>query len=128
MNKPLLTLAFILPMSIVAAFFGQGRETGAAILPNNHDSNHPIFCQTIDNPAAGGDFYEQIQGGLYANHLAPVASSFGSPRIFRPVTLPSPPMLHAVPSDRVIAAVPEPSIWKLCFVGVLVIFAMRCRR
>ena len=48
--------------------------TGAAVFLNNTDVNHPIYYQTIGNPAAGADFYVEILEGSDANSLQPVQS------------------------------------------------------
>ena len=82
MYKALLTIGLMLQMNFPLACLAQGPTIGAAILLNNHDSDHPIFYGTIGNPAAGGDFYVQILGGPDADHLQPVASHLGSPNIF----------------------------------------------
>ncbi len=47
-------------------------SAGPSVFLSNVDANHPIYYETVGNPAAGPDFFVEILGGPDAQHLGPV--------------------------------------------------------
>ena len=187
MKTRIWTLAGTLLLFGTNCFGAAPLTTGAAVTLENDSANHPIYYQTLGNPAAGPGFYVQILGGPDSNSLQPIARLAETQSIFTIGTGDNPPGFFGVsvgivpgvieratasfqvlawtgaasfetasqrvasgiftqetgssdppsppaptllqfPANLVIPAVPEPSVWVLCLVGLAGLYAGRWRR